>query len=73
MLHVKSILTAVDHYTMGTERSLDDYLRLVGLNMTTKEVTNTQWCEKGYPPEGFEKYNHLYSAGREKEQAQAQG
>jgi hypothetical protein len=60
MLPHKSILTAVDHYTMGTARPLEEYLRLVGLNMTTKEVTYTGWCEEGTPPPGFEQYNHLY-------------
>lgn len=60
MLLHKSVLTAVDHYTMGTARPLKEYLRLVGLNMTTKEVTYTGWCEEGTPPPGFEQYNHLY-------------
>ena len=67
MLRSKSILTAVDHYTMGTARPLEEYLRLVGLNMTTKEVTNTRWCEEGRPPPGFEQHNHLYPAARGKE------
>lgn len=65
-LRVKSILTAVEQYSMGTERPLEDYLRIVGMNMTTKEITYTGWCEKGYPPPGFEKYNDLYPAGRAK-------
>ena len=71
MLKQKSILTAVDHYTMGTARPLEDYLKMVGLNMTTKEVTNTGWCEGGYPPPGFEQYNGLYAAGRAKERNEA--
>ena len=60
MLRPKNLLTAVEQYSMGTERSLEDYLKIVGLNMTTKEVTYTEWCEKGTPPPGFEQYNHLY-------------
>jgi hypothetical protein len=64
MLHVKSILTAVEQYSMGTERPLGDYLRIVGMNMTTKEITNTGWCEKGRPPPGFEQFNKLYPASR---------
>ena len=36
MLATKSILTAVEQYTMGKVRSLDEYKRIVGLNMTTK-------------------------------------
>jgi Glycosyltransferase (GlcNAc) len=63
-LRVKSILTAVEQYSMGKERPLEDYLRIVGMNMTTKEISNTQWCEKGFPPPGFEQYNDLYPAGR---------
>jgi hypothetical protein len=60
----QSILTAVEQYSMGKERPLEEYLRIVGMNMTTKEITNTQWCERGYPPPGFEKYRDLYPAGR---------
>jgi len=66
MLSVKSILTAVEQYSMGTERPLEDYLRIVGMNMTTKEIHYTGWCEKGYPPPGFEKYDALYPAARMK-------
>lgn len=56
----KTILTAVEHYSMGTKRSLDDYLRIIGMNMTTKEVRDTDWCEAGKPPPGMEKFAHLY-------------
>lgn len=62
-LKYKSVLTAVEKYSMGTARPLHEYLRIVGLNMTTKEVDgNMRWCERGAPPPGFEKYNHLYPA-----------
>ena len=66
MLKVKSVLTAVEQYSMGTERPLHDYLHLVGMNMTTKEIRNTGWCENGYPPQypGLTQYNNLYPAGR---------
>jgi hypothetical protein len=47
MLSSKSLLTAVEQYSMGTERPLSQYLELVGLDMTTKEVTMTHWCETG--------------------------
>ena len=72
MLKQKSILTAVEHYSMGTVRPLEEYLKLVGLNMTTKQITYTGWCEEGYPPPGFEKYNHLYPNGRKRMQEQEQ-
>jgi len=60
MLEDRSILTAVEHYSMGTERELSTYLEIVGLNMTNKEVTITSWCETGKPPPGFEDLAHLY-------------
>jgi hypothetical protein len=60
MIKPKSLLTAVEQYSMGTERPLEEYLRIVGMNMTTKLITKTHWCESGTPPPGFEEYNHLY-------------
>eukprot|EP00980_Cylindrotheca_fusiformis_P018940 scaffold6331_cov195-Cylindrotheca_fusiformis.AAC.4 len=62
MLETKTLLTAVEHYSMGTERPLSAYLEIVGLNMTTKEVTMTHWCEEGKVPPGFEHLAHLYEA-----------
>lgn len=62
MIPNKSLLTAVEQYSMGKERPLEEYFRIVGLNPMTKEVTHTAWCEKGFPPPGFEKFNHLYPA-----------
>jgi hypothetical protein len=47
MLTSKTLLTAVEQYSMGKERPLTQYLQLVGLDMTTKEVTITHWCENG--------------------------
>jgi [Skp1-protein]-hydroxyproline N-acetylglucosaminyltransferase len=61
MVKPKTLFTAVEQYSMGNVRELDDYLKIVGLNMTTKEVTYTAWCETGMPPPGLEKYDHLYS------------
>jgi len=60
MIKPKTLFTAIDQYSMGSTRSLDDYLKIVGLNMNTKEVTYTAWCETGVPPPGFEKYDNLY-------------
>jgi len=68
MLFDKTLLTAVEQYGMGSERPLERYLEIVGINMTTKEVTNTGWCEDGYPPPGFEQYNNLYPAALKREQ-----
>ena len=64
MLQHKSLLTAVEQYSMGSERPLEEYMKMVGMNMTTKEITYTGWCEKGYPPPGFEQYDHLYPAAK---------
>jgi hypothetical protein len=66
MIRQTSLLTAVEQYSMGTARPLEQYLRIVGLDMTTKEVYRTGWCEEGRPPPGFEQYNHLYPASANK-------
>ncbi|CAB9505093.1 Glycosyltransferase (GlcNAc) [Seminavis robusta] len=62
MVASSSILTASDQYAMGTtaDRTLDDYMKMIGMNTTTKEVTRMEWCEHGQPPPGFEQYKHLY-------------
>lgn len=61
MLKPKSLLTAVEQYSMGTERPLEEYLRIVGLNMTSKLVHMTGWCETGKAPPGFEQYASIYN------------
>lgn len=60
----KTILSHVDEYSMGTERKLEDYLFMAGLDMVNKkEVTKpNNWCNKGMPPPGMEQYNDLYSS-----------
>jgi hypothetical protein len=60
MVSTGTVLTAAKEYSMGKERSLFDYMKLIGMNTATKEVTRMDWCEKGLPPPGFEEYNHLY-------------
>jgi len=60
MIKPKTLFTAIDQYSMGSTRSLDNYLKIVGLDMNTKEVIYTAWCETGVPPPGFEKYDNLY-------------
>lgn len=56
----KSILTAVDQYSMGNVRNVKDYLKIIGMDPMTKEVTIMEWCENGVPPPGFEQYAFLY-------------
>lgn len=60
MIASKSLLTAVEQYTIGSERPLSQYLDMVGLNMATKELTLIPWCKNGVPPPGFEQFSHLY-------------
>lgn len=61
----KSILTAVEQYGMGNERRLEDYLNMIGVDMTSKFVWNTEWCEHGFPPPIHKEYYNLYPKGRE--------
>ena len=49
MIRIKSVLTAVEQYSMGKVRTIEEYLRMVGLNMTTKEIQDTKWCATGDP------------------------
>lgn len=56
----KSILTAVEKYSMGNVRHVEDYMKIIGMDPMTKEVTEMRWCENGVPPPGFEKFSSLY-------------
>jgi len=60
MVKPNTVFTAVDQYSMGKVRPLDEYLKIVGVDVKTKVITYTAWCETGVPPPGFERYNHLY-------------
>lgn len=60
MVKPKNLFTAVDQYSMGKVRPLEEYLKIVGVDVKTKVITYTAWCETGVPPPGFERYNHLY-------------
>lgn len=59
----RTLLTHVDEYSMGTERSLDDYLAMAGLDMKKKQILGKQidWCYSGGVPPGKEEYAHLYN------------
>lgn len=61
MLQRKSLLTAVEQYSMGMERPVEQFLKIVGLNVTTKEISYTAWCETGQPPPGMEHHAHYYN------------
>lgn len=47
----KSLFTGIHHYTMGSERTIDEYMDMIGMDPTAKLEWNTQWCESGQPPE----------------------
>jgi hypothetical protein len=47
MIASKNLLTAVEQYSMGSERPLSDYMKMVGLDMTTKELSVVHWCKDG--------------------------
>ena len=47
MIASKNLLTAVEQYSMGTERPLSQYLEMAGLDMDTKEIISNQWCQDG--------------------------
>lgn len=58
----KSVLTAVHLYSMGKTRSLKTYMGMIGMNVTTKEATEMEWCTEGQPPPGFEEFAPLYKS-----------
>lgn len=56
----KDIFFGVEHYSMGKERSVVDYMKLVGLDPVHKEVFPVRWCEAGQPPEYAQDKAYLY-------------
>jgi hypothetical protein len=58
MIHVVTSLShiRVEEWSMGDKRSYAEYLKMVGLNMQTKEVKHNQWCHQGEWPEEARQY-----------------
>ncbi len=56
----QEVLDKIEEYGMGTERSMDDYFKMVGLNLAEKTAIAPEWCHRGVPPPGFEEFNDLY-------------
>ena len=58
----KTVLSHVDKYSMGTKRKLEDYFKMVGLDMVNKQFIHRDmdWCYKGAVAPGYEKYSYLY-------------
>jgi hypothetical protein len=52
----KSILYRLDEWAMGSERSVEQYMKMVGLDMKTKTATTNGWCHKGEWPEEAKPY-----------------
>ncbi|KAI2496993.1 glycosyltransferase [Fragilaria crotonensis] len=56
----KDVFYGVEHYTMGKERSVVDYMKLVGLDPARKELSKVWWCELGVPPDYAKDKAYLY-------------
>ena len=57
-----NVFFGVEHYTMGKERSVKDYMKLVGLDPVRKMTFPVLWCERGIPPEYAKDKAYLYNA-----------
>eukprot|EP00540_Astrosyne_radiata_P004806 CAMPEP_0116834214 /NCGR_PEP_ID=MMETSP0418-20121206/6866_1 /TAXON_ID=1158023 /ORGANISM="Astrosyne radiata, Strain 13vi08-1A" /LENGTH=263 /DNA_ID=CAMNT_0004463747 /DNA_START=1 /DNA_END=792 /DNA_ORIENTATION=- len=69
----KSLVSHFDTYSLGTNRTLQEYLQSVGLDMMRKEVVETNnWCETGDVPPGKGQYAKLYQDAIEEAQRQQQ-
>ena len=58
----QNLLVEIDAYGMGKERTLKQYMDMVGVDVVGKKVTKMagDWCHKGKPPPGFEQHKGLY-------------
>jgi [Skp1-protein]-hydroxyproline N-acetylglucosaminyltransferase len=62
LVRPKSVFFGVEHYTMGSVRSIEDYMKMVGLDPVRKEANNIDWCQTGQPPEYAKDKSYLYSS-----------
>mmetsp|Transcript_8357 Transcript_8357/g.14005 ORF Transcript_8357/g.14005 Transcript_8357/m.14005 type:complete len:557 (-) Transcript_8357:233-1903(-) len=51
MIYPQSLLYRQDKWGMGTKRSFAAYMKMVGIDTTTKHVTSNTWCHKGEWPD----------------------
>ncbi len=56
MIEPKSLLYKQHEYGMGTQRSYEDYLKMVGIDFNTKVVTPNTWCRQGEWPDLAKQY-----------------
>lgn len=50
MLHPNSVLYRSEQWGLGKRRSLEGYLRMVGIDSLSKQVQPNQWCHDGVWP-----------------------
>ena len=55
-----SVLADLNHYTMGRVRTIQDYMKYAGIDVTRKEIFKTDYCEKHLMPPGKEYLAKLY-------------
>jgi hypothetical protein len=46
-----SLLYRLDDWSMGTKRSMKEYMKMVGIDTETKTITPNMWCHEGRWPE----------------------
>ena len=55
-VYPKSVLYRLEDWGIGKKRSLQTYLKMVGLNMKSKQTTSNTWCFDNQWPEVAEKF-----------------
>jgi [Skp1-protein]-hydroxyproline N-acetylglucosaminyltransferase len=63
MIKTKTVLTAINKYSMGKVRTVEEYMKMIGLDVYTKEGVATnpfRWCETGLTPDYAKHLAHLY-------------
>jgi [Skp1-protein]-hydroxyproline N-acetylglucosaminyltransferase len=56
LLNPNSVLYRLEDWSMGTKRSLSDYMDMVGINVKDKIVQRNNWCHSGEWPKQAEQY-----------------
>ena len=56
LINPNSVLYRLEDWSMGSERSFQEYMDMVGINVVDKVVTKNMWCHNGYWPPQAEQY-----------------
>jgi [Skp1-protein]-hydroxyproline N-acetylglucosaminyltransferase len=56
-----TILSDLAHYSMGSSRSVESYMKYAGIDVVRKEIYLTNFCEKHLMPPGKETFAKLYA------------